>query len=110
MEIEKQLAQDGLLAPSRKETIYSKGFDMIHGGRDIEFRTLDNEFKKIKVGMKNLDDAVLDLGNLKRIMPKTLPFGDKRILYQAIMTNDYKILREFSRFFYKTSGIYQRLC
>lgn len=83
---------------------------MIHGGRDIEFRTLDNEFKKIKVGMKNLDDAVLDLGNLKRIMPKTLPFGDKRILYQAIMTNDYKILREFSRFFYKTSGIYQRLC
>lgn len=82
---------------------------MLHGGREIEYRTLDNEFKKIKVGVKNLDDAVLELGALKKIMPKK-PFGDKRELYKAIMTNDYVTLREFSRFFYKTSGIYQRLC
>lgn len=100
-----KLAQDGLIAPSRKETIYSKGFDMTRGGREIDFRTLDNEFKKIKVGMKNLDDAVLELGSLKKIVPRA-PFGDKRALYKAIMTNDYKTLREFSRFFYKTSGIY----
>ena len=109
MENEKQLAQDGLIAPSRKETIYSKGFDMTRGGRLIDYRSLDNEYKKIKVGMKNLDDAVLDLGSLKKIVPKA-PFGDKRALYQAIMENDYRTLRDFSRFFYKTSGIYQRLC
>lgn len=82
---------------------------MTRGGREIELRSLDNEFKKIKVGMKNLDDAVLELGSLKNIMPKA-PFGDKRALYRAIMNNDYRTLREFSRFFYKTSGIYQKLC
>ena len=104
-----ELKKDGLIAASRKETIYSKGFDMLRGGREIEYRTLDNEFKRIKVGVKNLDDAVLELGALKKIMPRK-PFGDKRELYKAIMTNDYTTLREFSRFFYKTSGIYQRLC
>ena len=104
MDLDK-LAQDGLVASSRKQTIYSKGFDMTRGGREIELRSLDNEFKKIKVGMKNLDDAVLELGSLKNIMPKA-PFGDKRALYRAIMNNDYRTLREFSRFFYKTSGIY----
>ena len=105
-----ELEKDGLIALSRKETIYSKGFDMLRGGREIEFRTVDNEFKKIKVGVKNLDDAVLELGTLRKLVPPRVPFGDKRALYTAIMTNDYKTLRDFSRFFYKTSGIYQRLC
>ena len=104
MDLDK-LAQDGLVAVNRKQTIYSKGFDMTRGGKEIELRSLDNEFKKIKVGMKNLDDAVLELGSLKKIMPKA-QFGDKRALYKAIMNNDYRTLREFSRFFYKTSGIY----
>jgi hypothetical protein len=39
-----------------------------------------------------------------------IPYGDKAILYRALMENDYKVLRSFSRFFYKTNGIYQRLC
>lgn len=82
---------------------------MTRGGRTIEYRTLDSEFKKIKVGMKNLDDAVLELGSIKNAIPRA-PFGDKRVLYRAIMNNDYRTLRDFSRFFYKTSGIYQRLC
>ena len=108
MEIEK-LAQDGLVAPSRKETIYSKGFDMINNGRMIGYRTVDNEFKQIKVGVRKLDDAVLELGALKKFAPRA-PYGDKRILYKAIMENDYVTLRAFSRFFYKTNGIYQKLC
>lgn len=82
---------------------------MLGGGRLVEYRTLDNEFKKIKVGVKNLDDAVLELGTLRKVMPKA-PFTDKGALYRAIMNNDYVTLREFSRFFYKTSGIYQKLC
>ena len=82
---------------------------MTRGGRILEYRTANSEYKKIKVGVKNLDDAILELGQLKRAVPK-MPFGDKRKLYKAIMENDYKTLREFSRFFYKTSGIYQKLC
>ena len=82
---------------------------MINGGREIQLRTLDNEFKKIKVGMKNLDDAVLELGSLKTFAPR-IPYGDKRAFYQAILNNDNRVLRDFSRFFYKTNGIYKRLC
>ena len=94
---------------SRKETIYSKGFDMLSGGRTVEVRTLDNEFKKIKVGVKKLDDAILDLGSIKQFAPKA-PFGNKRALYKALFEGDYKTIRAFSRFFYKTNGIYQKLC
>ena len=83
---------------------------MLQGGREIEVRTIANDFKRIKVGVKNLDDAVLDLGFLKKALPKAVPFADKRLLYQAILQNDYKMLRDFSRFFYKTNGIYQKLC
>ena len=86
------LKQDGLVAKSRKETIYSKGFDMVSGGRLVEYRTLDNEYKKIKVGVKNLDDAVLELGSLKKLAPR-VPFYDKSVLYKAIMNNDYLTLR-----------------
>lgn len=95
---------------SRKEIIYSKGFDMFRGGREIEYRTANNEFRKIKVGVKKLDDAVVDLGLVKNSLSKTLPFGNKGLFYKALVNNDYKILREFSRFFYKSNGIYQKLC
>ena len=101
-----ELTKNGLIDLNRKETIYSKGFDMLSGGRLLDYRTANNEFKKIKVGVKNLDDAVLDLGSIKRYAPKTLPFGDKSFFYRALAENNYKVLREFSRFFYKCDGIY----
>lgn len=82
---------------------------MVNNGRLIDYRTLDNEFKQIKVGVKKLDDAVLELGSIKKMIPRA-PFSDKRVFYKAIMENDYLTLRTFSRFFYKTSGIYQKLC
>ena len=101
--------ENELLKPNRKDVIFSKGFDMINGGRNIKYRTVTNEFKKIKVGVKNLDDATVDLGALKKILPRS-PFFNKGELMKAVMTNDYKKLREFSRFFYKTNGIYAKLC
>ena len=67
------------------------------------------EFKKIKVGVKKLDDAILDLGTFNKYRPR-LPWGDKHAIFKAIMENDYKTLRAFSRFFYKSNGIYKKLC
>ena len=67
------------------------------------------EFKKIKVGVKKLDDATLDLGTFNKYRPR-LPWGDKHAIFKAIMENDYKTLRAFSRFFYKSNGIYKKLC
>ena len=78
-------------------------------GRDIDYRTANNTYKQIKIGVKKVDDAVLKLGELKTLMP-TSPFHNKHFLMKAIMENDYKKLREFSRFFYKTNGIYAKLC
>ena len=69
--------------------------------------TLD--FNRIKVGIKKLDDAVLDLGSFKKIFPR-LPYGQKHLIYKAIAENDVELLRIISNFFYKTSGIYSRTC
>ena len=63
---------------SRIEEIKKKGFDIIRGNeenytqqetlyKDV-FPTLD--FNKIKVGVKYLDDAIMDLGVYKKINPK----------------------------------------
>ena len=83
---------------------------MFEGGREVTLRTVSNEYKKIKVGVKNLDDAVLTLGSLKRDPMIRSSYANKQSLYQAILQNDYRTLRDFSKFFYKTSGIYQKLC
>lgn len=82
---------------------------MLNSGRGIEYRTVNDTYKKIKVGVKNLDDAVLELGALKKTIP-TAPFHNKYVLMKAIVENDIRMLREFSRFFYKTNGIYAKLC
>ena len=82
---------------------------MLNSGRGIEYRTVNDTYKKIKVGVKNLDDAVLELGALKKTVP-TAPFHNKYVLMKAIVENDIRMLREFSRFFYKTNGIYAKLC
>ena len=65
------------------------------------------DFNKIKVGVKSLDDAVLNLGSLKSI-DKT--FGDKRTILKALAEKDYATLREISRYYYTINGLYKRAC
>lgn len=67
------------------------------------------DFSKIKVGIKSLEDAVLDLGSIKSAFPRH-PYGDKNLILRAIAENDIKLLREISNFFYSTNGIYARTC
>lgn len=69
--------------------------------------TLD--FNKIKVGVKNLEDATLDLGSIKGTFPH-YPYGDKRLILKAIADKDLGLLRLISNFFYDASGIYTRVC
>ena len=69
--------------------------------------TLD--FNKIKVGVKTLDDAILDLGSINSAFPHH-PYGDKRLILKAIAEKDISLLRLISNFFYNTSGIYTRVC
>lgn len=95
---------------NRLEKIKSKGFKIPIQDNDTDvysqsFSTID--FAKIKVGAKTLDDAVLRLGELKKINPS---LADKTKVLTAINNGDIEQLREISDFFFKTSGIYSRLC
>ena len=101
------------------EQIKAKGFNIDTGSaRDIDpnqktgYQTLNGtgapsiDFNKIRVGAKVLEDAVLDLGNLKKINPE---LADKDNVLRAINNYDLKLMREISLYFYRTSGIYSRL-
>lgn len=69
---------------------------------------LPTDFSQIRVGIRALEDAVLDnVGTLKRANPR---YGNKDFVSDAINKNDVASLREISNFFYKTSGIYNRIC
>lgn len=98
-----------------RQEIKEKGFDIVHGSRDtdqemqahyqgINHQTLD--FSKIKVGAKTLDDAVMDLGVYRKVNPRC---ADKKAVLRAIDSYDLRAMREISDFFYKTSGIYNRI-
>ena len=64
------------------------------------------DFSKIKVGAKVLDDAILTLGTYKKVNPN---FANKINVLKAIQDYDLKTMREISRYFYRTSGIYSRI-
>ena len=65
------------------------------------------DFSKIKIGVKTVEDAIYNLGDLKKVNPR---LGDKKEVLRAINNGDLKAMREISNFFFKTSGIYARLC
>lgn len=65
------------------------------------------DYSKIRVGVKSLDDAVLNLGSLKTVERN---LGDKTTVLRALADRDYETLREISRYFYATNGIYHRVC
>ena len=88
---------DNIIVPvARQDAIHEKGFDM---GQ--------TQFGKIKVGVKTLDDAVLNLGEIRSASKNRF---DKATIFKALAENDVAKLREISGYFYKTSGIYARAC
>lgn len=94
---------------NRMQEIKEKGFSMtrFYGDTKLADETYTPDFSKIKVGTKTLEDAVLDVSNYKKLNPS---LGDKKTVLKAIDNCDYMTMRNVSNFFYKTSGIYSRLC
>lgn len=92
---------------NRKEAIKKKGFDMPLAEDTLPISHDSIDFSKIKVGLKTLEDAVVDINPFKKLNPR---LGDKGNVERAIDTCDYNEMRDISNFFYKTSGIYSRLC
>ena len=89
---------------NRKEEIKKKGFNMAEKDLDT-YAPID--FSKIRIGVKSLDDAVLNLGTYKKVNSR---LADKTYVTRALANNDVAALRDISNFFFETSGIYNRLC
>ena len=92
--------------------IKKKGFNMI-GTEDDQILNQANgsyipvDFAKIRVGVKSVSDAILKLGDFRKISPQ---LADKVQVLRAIHSGDLDRMRDISNYFYKISGIYQRLC
>ena len=70
---------------------------------------VSTDYKKIKVGVKNLEDATLNLGSIKNSLP-TYQYTNKKYIYKALAENDVAELRHISNFYYNINGMYQRVC
>ena len=79
--------------------IRAKGFDMMQRPQ--------TEYGQIKSGTKQLADAVINLGAIEK---STKGYISKGVVLKALFDNDVVKLREISNYFYKTNGIYSRLC
>lgn len=91
---------------NKQEQIKEKGFDIPLVSDTSGFPSLD--FNKIKIGVKTLQDAVItNAGDLKKV---NASLADKMNVLKAINTCDYAKMREISDFFFRTNGIYSRLC
>lgn len=84
---------------NRQDIIRAKGFDMMQRPQ--------TEYGHIKSGTKQLADAVINLGAIEK---STKGYVSKGVVLKALFDNDVQKLREISNYFYKTNGIYQRLC
>jgi hypothetical protein len=95
---------------NRIQEIKSKGFNIPIQEDNTDVYSQAHgpiDFTKIKVGAKMLDDAVVTIGDLKKTNPR---LADKNTVLRAIHDGDIETMREISNFFFKTSGIYSRLC
>lgn len=73
----------------------------------VEGNVIPNtDYSKIKVGIKQLEDAVINLGSYKKLNPSM----SKDAIQRAIASGNVEFMREVSDFYFKISGIYSRLC
>ena len=69
----------------------------------------ETDYKKIKVGVRQLEDATLNLGNIHAALPKH-DFTKKKTIFNSIAKHDLAEQRAISNFYYNISGIYERIC
>lgn len=66
----------------------------------------EREYARMRLGLKMIDDAILDLGTLK----KSGYIIDKKYILSALGRRDLQALQQISDQFYEISGIYRRAC
>ena len=94
----------------RVEQARDKGFNMFDSNPTMQdYESGKINYNKIKVGVKSLDNAVLNLDFLHSSIPDSARIT-KGGVYQAIIQNDQSEMRRISNLFYKLNCIYQRVC
>ena len=68
----------------------------------------DIEFGKMKIGKKTFNDISLSFSNQTKQANKN--YSNKANVNKALASGDVKSLREISEYFYRTNGIYFRIC
>ena len=76
---------------------------------EYSYEGIPDEYKRVKVGVKQLDDAVLKLGSIKNEL-NTRAYAHKGTILKALANNDIEELRNISNFYYNISGMYSRVC
>ena len=94
---------------TRADFIHSKGFNMNERCQQLRSLEAETEFKKIKVGVKQLEDAVVNLNSLDEGC-KGHKYAKKGYIMKCIAENDIVELRNISNFYYNLNGIYNRTC
>ena len=90
---------------NRQKDIHTKGF-RINNRRYAYEGPIPSQHSSIKLGKQTLQDAILDLGYLKKVNGK---LGNKHLVLKALWEKDLDTLREISNYFYRTNGIYFRV-
>ena len=88
-----------------QEQIHQKGFDFVESPPTTDMPV---DYNKIKIGLKTLVDATLDLNTYKKVLPPQ--YSTKQGVLQALAEKNYPALRAISEYFYDMSGIYRRVC
>ncbi len=86
----------------KQELVHKKGFDMIKAPTS----SIDT-YARLKLGKKEYDDALVDLRYYEKKNLKG--FCNKEFILAALANNDLPVIREISRYFYRTNGIYQKV-
>lgn len=87
--------------------IHFKGFDMFRNINDTVTPQHPIDYRSIKVGIKTLEDATLNLDSLKA---KKIKVYRKEDILSALADRNLEKLREISDYFFRTNGIYRRVC
>ena len=91
----------------RRARIREQGFNTPIRATDTNDKYAPIDFNKIRIGAQTLNDAIVSYGSLQKTNAR---LGSKANVLKAINDGDIEEMRSISNFFYKTSGIYARLC
>ena len=86
----------------KQDAVHKKGFDMIKAPTS----SIDT-YARLKMGKKEYDDALVDLRYYEK--KQLRGFRNKEFILTALANNDLPVIREISRYFYRTNGIYQKV-